>query len=115
MISYLKKAEKTPQSETATAQKVVTEMLAEIQARGEDAVRQYAKQLDGWSGDIVLTPAQIREQTKDVPAAVRADIDFAIRQVTDFALAQRESLKEFSLELHPGVTAGQRVLPVNVV
>ncbi|CAG9187050.1 sulfopropanediol 3-dehydrogenase [Cupriavidus pinatubonensis] len=115
MISYLKKAEKTPQTETATAQKVVTEMLAEIQARGEDAVRQYATQLDGWSGDIVLTPDQIREQTKDVPAGVRADIDFAIRQVTDFALAQRESLKEFSVELHPGVTAGQRVLPVNVV
>uniref|UniRef100_UPI0035CD3DA1 Sulfopropanediol 3-dehydrogenase n=1 Tax=Cupriavidus pinatubonensis (strain JMP 134 / LMG 1197) TaxID=264198 RepID=UPI0035CD3DA1 len=115
MISYLKKAEKTPQTETATAQKVVTEMLAEIQARGKDAVRQYAKQLDGWSGDIVLTPDQIREQTKDVPAGVRADIDFAIRQVTDFALAQRESLKEFSVELHPGVTAGQRVLPVNVV
>ncbi|WP_029048997.1 sulfopropanediol 3-dehydrogenase [Cupriavidus sp. amp6] len=115
MISYLKKAEKTPQTETATAQKVVTEMLAEIQARGEDAVRQYAKQLDGWNGDIVLTSDQIREQTKDVPAAVRADIDFAIRQVTDFALAQRDSLKEFSVELHPGVTAGQRVLPVNVV
>ncbi|MBP0632877.1 sulfopropanediol 3-dehydrogenase [Cupriavidus sp. AcVe19-1a] len=115
MISYLKKAEKTPQTETATAQKVVTEMLAEIQARGEDAVRQYAKQLDGWNGDIVLTSYQIREQTKDVPAAVRADIDFAIRQVTDFALAQRDSLKEFSVELHPGVTAGQRVLPVNVV
>ncbi|MBB3016219.1 sulfopropanediol 3-dehydrogenase [Cupriavidus alkaliphilus] len=115
MISYLKKAEKTPQTETATAQKVVTEMLAQIQARGEEAVRQYAKQLDGWSGDIVLTPDHIREQTKDVPAAVRADIDFAIRQVTDFALAQRESLKEFSVELHPGVTAGQRVLPVNVV
>nr|WP_315594486.1 histidinol dehydrogenase [uncultured Cupriavidus sp.] len=115
MISYLKKAEKSPQTETATAQKVVTEMLGQIQARGEDAVREYAKQLDGWSGDIVLTPEQIREQIRDVPAAVRADIDFAIRQVTDFALAQRESLQEFSVELHPGVIAGQRVLPVNVV
>lgn len=115
MISYLKKAEKTPQTETAAAQKVVTEMLGQIQARGEDAVRDYAQQLDGWSGDIVLTPDQIRQQTRDVPAAVRADIDFAIRQVTDFALAQRESLQEFSVELHPGVIAGQRVLPVNVV
>jgi len=115
MISYLKKADKTPQTETAAAQKVVTEMLGQIQARGEDAVRDYAQQLDGWSGDIVLTPDQIRQQTRDVPAAVRADIDFAIRQVTDFALAQRESLQEFSVELHPGVIAGQRVLPVNVV
>ena len=115
MISYLKKAEKSPQTETATAQKVVTEMLGQIQARGEDAVREYARQLDGWSGDIVLTPEKIREQIRDVPAAVRTDIDFAIRQVTDFALAQRESLQEFSVELHPGVIAGQRVLPVNVV
>lgn len=115
MITYLKKAEKTPQTGTATAQKVVNEMLAEIQARGEDAVRQYAQQLDGWGGDIVLTQDQIRQRTRDVPESVRADIDFAIRQVRDFALAQRESLREFSVELHPGVTAGQRVIPVNVV
>lgn len=115
MIAYLKKAEKTPETETAAARKVVTEMLSQIQARGEDAVRDYARQLDGWDGDIVLTPEQIRQQTRDVPASVRADIDFAIRQVTDFALAQRASLQEFSVELHPGVLAGQRVLPVNVV
>jgi sulfopropanediol 3-dehydrogenase len=34
--------------------------------------------------------------------------------VSDFALAQRESLRDFSVGLHAGVTAGQRVLPVNV-
>ncbi|MBB3009034.1 histidinol dehydrogenase [Cupriavidus alkaliphilus] len=115
MITYLKQAEKTPQTETANAQKVVTDMLAEIQAHGEAAVRQYASKLDGWNGEIVLSPDQVRQQTRDVPASVRADIDFAIRQVREFALAQRESLREFSVELHPGVTAGQRVIPVNVV
>ncbi|MFS8930663.1 histidinol dehydrogenase [Cupriavidus taiwanensis] len=115
MITYLKQAEKTPQTETATAQKVVTDMLAEIQAHGEAAVRQYASKLDGWDGEIVLTPDQVRQQTRDVPASVRADIDFAIAQVREFALAQRESLREFAVELHPGVTAGQRVIPVNVV
>ncbi|MBP0620205.1 histidinol dehydrogenase [Cupriavidus consociatus] len=115
MITYLKKAAKSPQTETGTAQKVVTEMLGQIQARGEDAVRQYARELDAWNGDIVLSRDEIGRQTQDVPAAVRADIDFAIRQVHDFAVAQRESLQEFSVELHPGVTAGQRVIPVNVV
>jgi sulfopropanediol 3-dehydrogenase len=115
MITYLKKAEKTPQTETATAQRVVTEMLEQIQARGEDAVRQYARELDGWTGDIVMTPDQIDRRIRDVPASVRADIDFAIRQVHDFAVAQKGSLQEFSVELHPGVTAGQRVIPVNVV
>ena len=49
-ITYLKKASKTPDSETATAQSVVTAMLTEIAARGEDAVRAYAKSLDQWDG-----------------------------------------------------------------
>jgi sulfopropanediol 3-dehydrogenase len=112
--TYLKKASKTPETETSTAQKVVTEMLAEIGHKGEAAVRAYAQQLDGWSGDIVLTRAEIDRRAAEVPADVRSDIDFAIAQVSAFAQAQRKSLEEFSVELHPGVTAGQRVLPVNV-
>jgi sulfopropanediol 3-dehydrogenase len=113
-VTYLKKAAKTPETETATAQKVVTEMLAEIGKNGEAAVRAYAKKLDGWDGEIVLTRAEIDRRAAEVPAAVKRDIDFAIAQVSAFALAQRKSLAEFSVEVHKGVTAGQRVLPVNV-
>jgi sulfopropanediol 3-dehydrogenase len=113
-ITYLKKASKTPETETATAQAVVNSMLAEISEHGESAVRGFAKKLDKWDGEIVLTRAEIDKRAADVPADVRRDIDFAIRQVSNFAHAQRESLHEFSVGLHPGVTAGQRVLPVNV-
>ena len=113
-ITYLKKASKTPETETATAQAVVTDMLAEIGRHGEAAVRAYAKKLDQWDGDIVLTPAQIQARAAEVPAQVRKDIDFAIEQVSQFAHAQRQSLQEFTVGLHPGVTAGQRVMPVNV-
>jgi sulfopropanediol 3-dehydrogenase len=112
--TYLKKASKTPETETATAQKVVTTMLAEIDRGGEAAVRAYAKELDSWDGDIVMTRAEIDRRSAEVPDTVKRDIDFAIQQVSDFAHAQRRSLAEFSVELHPGVTAGQRVLPVNV-
>ena len=112
--TYLKKASKTPETETATAQGVVNAMLAEIDAHGEAAVRAYAKKLDQWDGEIVLGRAEIDRRAAEVPAQVRRDIDFAIRQVSAFAQAQRESLREFSVALHPGVTAGQRVLPVNV-
>ena len=113
-ITYLKKAAKTPETETATAQQVVNEMLAAIRKDGEVAVRHYAKTLDQWEGDFVVTRAQLDANAAKVPAAVKADIDFAIRQVFDFATAQRNSLSEFQTGLHPGVTAGQRVLPVNV-
>ena len=112
--TYLKKASKTADTETATAQKVVTEMLAEIAANGEAAVRAYAKKLDGWDGDIVMTRAEIDRRAAEVPSEVKRDIDFAIAQVSAFAHAQRQSLHEFETELHPGVFAGQRVIPVNV-
>ena len=111
---HLKKATKTPESETATAQNVVNEMLAEIRKNGEAAVRDYARKLDQWDGDLIVTPQQLAANAEAVPPRVRQDIDFAIAQVSKFALAQRNSLREFSTELHPGVTAGQRVLPVNV-
>jgi sulfopropanediol 3-dehydrogenase len=113
-IAYLKRASKTPETETAAAQAVVTDMLGEIGAKGEEAVRAYAKKLDSWTGDIMLTRAEIDRRADEVPEQVRRDIDFAIEQVSAFAHAQRKSLQEFSVELHPGVTAGQRVLPVNV-
>ena len=114
-ITYLKKAGKTPETETATAQKVVGEMLAAIESGGEQAVRDYARKLDKWDGEIVMTAEQIAAAIADVPPQVRADIDFAVRQVHDFALAQRRSIADFAVSLHPGVTAGQKVIPVNVV
>jgi sulfopropanediol 3-dehydrogenase len=62
-----------------------------------------------------MKPAQIDDALRDVPTRVKQDIEFAVRQIYDFALAQRRSIEEFSVQLHPGVTAGQRVVPVNVV
>lgn len=112
---YLKRAAKTPETETATAQKVAEDMLATIVAGREDAVRAYSQKLDGWTGDIIVPAAAIDAAIAEVPASVRADIDFAVRQVHDFAVAQRKSIEDFQVELHPGVIAGQKVIPVNVV
>ncbi|MDE2145647.1 MAG: histidinol dehydrogenase [Burkholderiales bacterium] len=112
--NYLKRALKTPETEAAAAQAVAARMLAAIRERGEAAVRDYALELDQWRGEIVLTREEIDRRAAEVPAAVRRDIDFAIAQVGAFARAQRDSLREFEVELHPGVTAGQRVLPVGV-
>lgn len=111
---HLKRASKTPASETGAARAVVDEMLAAIEAGGEAAVRDYAARLDGWTGEIVLTPAEIEARAAEVPAAVRRDIDFAVAQVRRFAEAQRASVREFEVELIPGLVAGQRLVPVNV-
>jgi len=113
-ITYLKKAGKTPESETETARKVVAEMLAEIGRRGEAAVRDYALKLDQWSGDIAVSPQEAEERTRDIPQAIKRDIEWATAQVRSFALAQRNSIKEFQVELVPGLVAGQRLVACRV-
>jgi sulfopropanediol 3-dehydrogenase len=113
-INYLKKAAKTPDTEGGNARKVVEEMLGEIERRGEAAVREYAGKLDKWTGEIVLTEADIERRTAGIEPSVKRDIEFAAGQVRRFAEAQRESMREFAIEVRPGLLAGQRLIPVNV-
>ena len=113
-LTYLKKAAKTPETETGNARNVVETMLARIAAEGESAVRAYSKELDKWEGEIVVTPDEVERRTRDIAPSIKADIEFATKQVRDFAIAQRDSIREFEVETHPGVTAGQRLIPVNV-
>ena len=113
-LTYLKKAAKTPETETGNARNVVETMLARIAAEGESAVRAYSKELDKWEGEIVVTPDEVERRTRGIAPSIKADIEFATKQVRDFAIAQRDSIREFEVETHPGVTAGQRLIPVNV-
>jgi len=113
-VEYLKRAAKTPESETDAARKVAADMLADIERRGETAVREYAQKLDRWTGEIVVSSDEIERRTKDIDAPVKRDIEFATEQVRRFADAQRESLREFAIEIQPGLVAGQRLVPVNV-
>lgn len=112
-ITYLKTASKTPETETDAARTVVSEMLAAIEAGGEAAVRDYALKLDRWNGPIVLDQETIAARIRDIPQAVKDDIDFATGQVRRFAEAQRDSVRDFSLELSPGLELGQKLVPVN--
>jgi len=110
---YLKKAEKSAESNVLEAQKVVNDMLTNIDKNGEQAVRDYAAKLDNWHGDILLSKSDIDAITSEVSQSVKDDIDFACKQVYDFAKAQRDSVVEFYTK-NNGVEAGQRLLPINV-
>lgn len=110
---YLKKAERSAESNVLEAQKVVNDMLTNIDKNGEQAVRDYATKLDNWHGDILLSKSDIDAITSEVSQSVKDDIDFACKQVYDFAKAQRDSVVEFYTK-NNGVEAGQRLLPVNV-
>ena len=74
-------------------------------AGGEAAVRDYARKLDRWTGDIVVTPAEIERRTARRPGtSVKRDIEFATAQVRRFALGAARSRSGSSRSRsHPGL------------
>jgi len=112
-ISILKRATRTPETETETARAVVSEMLAAIDAGGEQAVRDYAVKLDKWDGPVVLDAEAIDTATRAIPQGVKEDIALAASRVRRFAEAQRASVQDFALEIAPGLRLGQKLVPVN--
>jgi sulfopropanediol 3-dehydrogenase len=110
-ITYLKKANPPVQAiDTATAD-TVRRMLDDIKDGGEEAVRRLARDLDGYTGSIVLGDADFAAAERALTPGIRDDIRFARDRVQDFARRQRESMHEFSAELLPGLVAGQRLIP----
>ncbi len=109
---YLKKAKHNPQTGDADTRRIVGQMLAEIDADGEDAVRRYARDLDGYTGDIVLGADAIEAAARAVPQTLKDDIAFSLDQVRTFADAQKASICEFETELSPGLWAGQKLIPI---
>lgn len=112
-MEYLKQSNAPVAANDERIQETVKTMLARIEAEGEAAVRDYAAQFDNWQGDFILSDERRAELIAQVPEQTRQDIDFAYRQITTFAKAQRASLHEFEIESAPGVRLGQKVVPVN--
>ena len=113
-IEYLKKAAKTAETDESKTREIVMEMLQRIREGGEEAAREYSNKLDGWQGEIVVGKDEIKSAADSLDQQIKADIQFAYEQVYSFARKQRESMLEFETELHPGVIAGQRLIPVGV-
>lgn len=113
-ITYLKRAQGTEPADISATTRIVQEMLQRIEAQGESATRDYSRQLDSWDPEsFVLSEEQIATAQRSLPTSVKEDLDFAHRQVRSFADRQRDSLSDFEIELHPGLIAGQRNIPVN--
>ena len=90
--------------------------LADIEARGDYAVRDMSKQFDGWDrDDYRLSQAEIDACVDSLTPQERKDIEFAQAQVRNVAQIQRESMKDVEVETLPGVILGHRNLPVNSV
>ncbi|MGR3614607.1 MAG: histidinol dehydrogenase [Paracoccaceae bacterium] len=112
-IHYLKTGLDVAESASADVADLVRVMIAAINAKGEDAVRDYASRLDGWEGDIVVSPDQVRAAGQALSEELKDAIRYAHDNIRRFADSQRQSAGDFQTEIRPGLIAGQRQIPVS--
>ncbi|KAH6876528.1 histidinol dehydrogenase [Thelonectria olida] len=117
--TYLKKAVpvETPASGSgADVPSIVKGVIDTIRSEGDAAVRRYSEKFDKWSPpSYKLSPSEIQDVIAQVPDQIIEDIKQVQANVRKFAIAQKESLKEFELEMAPGVVLGQKNNPIDSV
>jgi sulfopropanediol 3-dehydrogenase len=118
MARYLKQGVSAAAAQAADQQvrQSVEGILAEVERRGDAAVRELSQLYDRWSPPAFRLGAdQIAEIVAQVPDETIADIRFAQAQIRRFAEAQRAALRDVEIETLPGVVLGHRNIPVGSV
>ena len=100
----------------AKVRETVESILADIDARKDQAVKDLSKKFDNWAPkDFRLSPQEIEAAIAQVPRRDLDDIKFAQAQVRNFAQKQRETMHDLEVETLPGVVLGHRHIPVNSI
>ncbi len=110
---YLKKATLTAKSDASEVHETVKNILADIEAGGDDKAMEYAKKFDQYEGNVLLTEDDIAAAIALVPEKLKRDIDFAHNNVKRFAEAQKATVSDVEVEIVPGMIAGQKAIPVD--
>ncbi|ATJ82094.1 histidinol dehydrogenase [Halomonas beimenensis] len=118
MIRHLKTG--APADTRAEADRKVREVvettLADIEARGDAAVRELSERFDGWTPEsFFLTQEEIDQAISEVDPQSLEDIRFAQAQVRRFAEAQLASMQPVEIENSPGVILGHKHVPIEAV
>jgi sulfopropanediol 3-dehydrogenase len=118
MAEYLKRGKPAAEraQDDAQTRAVVEGVLADIEARGDVAVRELSEKFDGYTPDAFrLSQGEIDGLIAQLSPRELADIKFAQEQVRNFAQAQRDSMLDIEVETMPGVILGHKNIPVQSV
>jgi len=110
---YLKKATLTSRSDSSETAEIVSSILAEIEAGGEEKALEYAAKFDKYEGNIILSAEEIEAAGAKLPQKLKDDILFAYDNVRRFAEAQKNTVADFEYEINEGLIAGQKAIPVS--
>ena len=109
---YLKKAKLSSQSDASDVHATVKQILTDIESRGDTAALEYAAKFDNYSGALVLGADEIAGAGEQLSQQLKDDINFAHDNVRRFAEAQKSTIGAVEVEVIPGLTAGQKIIPV---
>ena len=116
MGRYLKMGNEVTAEASQEVRARVAEILEAVEAHGEEAVRDYSRQLDGWDPkSFRLSEETIEAASATVDEELRRHLELAASQVKGFAEAQLETLLPLEKEIGDGVTLGHRHVPVGSV
>ncbi|MEL6419742.1 MAG: histidinol dehydrogenase [Pseudomonadota bacterium] len=110
---YLKRANRTSVSDAGEVRETVAAILADIAERGDPAALEYTKKFDKYDGNLLLSEKDIAEAAAKVPDKLKEDIQFAHDNVRRFAEQQKSTVADIEYEVVPGMTAGQKAIPVD--
>jgi len=97
-------------------QATAEQILDDIAANGESAVREFSEKFDGWSPpSFRLSGEEIEAAVGSLPSGTVDDIKFAQQQIRTFATHQRAALTDIEVETIPGVVLGHKNIPVESV
>jgi sulfopropanediol 3-dehydrogenase len=100
----------------AKVRETVEAILADVEARGDAAVRELSQKFDNWApANFRLSDQEIERAIGQVAKRDLDDIRFAQAQVRNFASKQKDTLKDLEVETLPGVVLGHRHIPVNSI
>ena len=109
MIRFLKTGISAEQdaADIAKVRQTVEAILADIEKRGDEAVREYSRKFDNWDPPAFeLSAAQIQACVKAMSPRDVDDIRFAQAQIRNFAQIQKEALRDVEVETLPGRDPG---------
>src|SRR5665213_3610634 len=118
MARYLKRGMDAAAVKAADAKvrETVEDILAQVDARKDVAIRDLSKKFDNWEPkDFRLSAQQVEKAIAQVPKRDLEDIKFAQAQVRNFAQKQRDSMQDIEVETLPGVVLGHKHIPVNAI
>ena len=103
-----------PQLDTSTLNATVSNILGDIKANGDEAVRKYEEMFDHVHLDsLAVSENEIEEAWNSVPTELRQAIELAHANISSFHEAQH--FNGVKVETAPGVTCWQKSVPIEKV